>query len=531
MTTSGVERAAEAFATELARWRVERGMSKKQLAGLMGFDPSYVSHVEGRRHRPTEDFARRADMVLGADGAIWQRFQDFDEARHGRTLTTLISRDAQVPQQWLPPGTGLVVEQEEAALAYLDGMYVTTVRRSLYNAGREPVSRYLIRVAVDRYPDDPGRSNQHHRDHPLTIEELALEARCGDATVAEPMRWRAKQDRDAFKEVWLLFENEDGRYPLYPGERTVITYSYQVGEEKWGNWFQRAVRLPTRRMAVRIDLPSALDPQVWGIETSMSAEEAPLRTPIEKEAASDRAIFTWTTDNPTLNARFRLQWRFRAVPSAPPALGARAISATPGERMAAIGVRQWPLPRLQPGAARLTAGAARLDQPGAGELRAIARRLELPTEEVLARATVGRVQEALGHIARLHNFGKGVGLAAIQLGVDAAIAVVIPPHAVEPIVLLNPKIVGVSTEMDEQIEGCLSYFDLRGLVPRPLRIDVEHQRFDGGRVVSTFERGLARLVEHEVDHLDGRLYLDRMPQEADLIPLDQYAASGSPWRY
>lgn len=529
MTTSGVERSAEAFATELARWRVERGMSKKQLAGLMGFDPSYVSHVEGRRHRPTEDFARRADMVLGADGAIWQRFQDFDEARHGRTLTTLVARDAQVPQQWLPPGTGLVVEQEEAALAYLDGAYMTTVRRSLYNAGREPVSRYLIRVAVDRYPGDPSRSNQHHRDHPLTIAELHISATCGDAGVAEAMRWRVKQDRDAFKEVWLLFENEDGRYPLYPGERTMITYSYRVGAEKWGNWFQRAVRLPTRRMAVRIDLPSALDPQVWGIETSMSAEEAPLRTPIERETEGDRSVFTWTTDNPTLNARFRLQWRFRAVPSAPPAIAGHA-TASPGTRMAAIGVRQWHLPHPGLDDPPLTAGVARQDRPGASELRGISRRLELPTEEVLARATVGRLQEALSHISKLHDFGKGLGLAAIQLGVDAAIAVVLPPGG-EPFVLLNPRIIGVSPDMDEQMEGCLSFFDLRGLVPRPLRIDVEHQRFDGGRVVSTFERGLARLVEHEVDHLDGRLYLDRMPQQSELIPLDRYHASGQPWRY
>ena len=59
-------------------------MTKKQLAAPMGFDPSYVSHVEGRRHRPTEDFARRAEAVLGAGGAIWQRFQEYDELRHAR---------------------------------------------------------------------------------------------------------------------------------------------------------------------------------------------------------------------------------------------------------------------------------------------------------------------------------------------------------------------------------------------------------------------------------------------------------------
>ena len=40
------------------------------------------------------------------------------------------------------------------------------------------------------------------------------------------MSWHVKHDRDAFKEVWLLFENADGRFPLYPGETTWISYVY-----------------------------------------------------------------------------------------------------------------------------------------------------------------------------------------------------------------------------------------------------------------------------------------------------------------
>ena len=125
------------------------------------------------------------------------------------------------------------------------------------------------------------------------------------------MLWRTKHDRDAFKEVWLLFENADGRFPLYPGERITIEYAYSVGEEKWGQWFQRAVRLPTRRLAVRLDFPPGLDPQVWGVETSLSSEEAPLRTPVVREVDADRVRFEWSTDAPPLNARYRLEWRFR----------------------------------------------------------------------------------------------------------------------------------------------------------------------------------------------------------------------------
>lgn len=313
MSVSPLERAAEAFANELARWRADRGMTKKQLASRMGFDPSYISHIEGRRHRPTEDFARRAEAVLSAGGAIWRRFQDYDEAKQARGPATLLTREPTVPTQWLPPGAGLVIELEEAQLTYDGKFYSLVVRRSLYNAGSEPVTRYLIRVSIDRYPGQPQRSNTHHRRFPLTLDELGLAAECGELGATEPMQWRAKVDRDAFKEIWLLFENDEGRFPLYPGERTNVEYRYTVTDVKWGTWFERAIRLPTRRLVVQMRFPSDLATQVWGVETSMAAAEAPLRTPIIREHDMTHDVFTWRTEDPSLNARFQLQWRFRGT--------------------------------------------------------------------------------------------------------------------------------------------------------------------------------------------------------------------------
>ena len=266
MTTSPVERAADQFVTALAQWRVDRGMTKKQLAARMGFDPSYVSHVEGRRHKPTEDFARRAEAVLAAGGAIWEKFQQYDELRHARNVP--LHRDPPVPVQWLPPGTGLIVEREVAELAYVGKAYRCRIRRALYNAGNEPVTRYLMKIAVDRYPHDTAGSNRHHREHPLTWDELDIEAVAGEGDAVEPMDFRPKLDRDASKEVWLLFANDHGQFPLYPGERTTIEYAYTAGEEKWGQWFQRAVRLPTRNLTVRLDFPLEFEPQVWGFEAS-----------------------------------------------------------------------------------------------------------------------------------------------------------------------------------------------------------------------------------------------------------------------
>lgn len=106
------------------------------------------------------------------------------------------------------------------------------------------------------------------------------------------MTWKAKQDRDQFKEVWLLFANEHGRFPLYPGESTWIEYGYTVGDDKWGTWFQRAVRLPTERLSVQLQFPVELDPAVWGMETSMTAEAYPFRTAIEQEERDGLRVFS-----------------------------------------------------------------------------------------------------------------------------------------------------------------------------------------------------------------------------------------------
>ncbi|GAB3854828.1 hypothetical protein GCM10029963_48480 [Micromonospora andamanensis] len=279
------------------------------------------------------------------------------------------------------PGTGLIVERESATLTHTDDAYRCVIRRELYNAGVEPVTRYLIRVAVDRYPSDPGRSNRHHREHPLSFAELQLVACREESGERETMHWRAKHDRDAFKEIWLLFENGERRFPLYPGRRATIEYAYTVGQDKWGPWFQRAVRVPTRHLAVRLDLPAALDPQVWGAETSLSAEEGPLRTAVTRSDEGDRAIFDWATDEPPLNARYRLQWRFRAQPE-PDVDGGRV---RPSDRMRGLGIVQR----------------------GADLLRQPTRPFDLPREEPVAREIVDRLLTALARLDELHPFTKG----------------------------------------------------------------------------------------------------------------------------
>ena len=170
-------------------------------------------------------------------------------------------------------------------------------------------------------------------------------------------------------------------------------------------------------------------------------------------------------------------------------------------------------------------------QRGSDLLRQRARHFQLPREEAAARDAVTALRDTLDRLEALHDFSKGVGLAAPQIGLSVAAAVVRPPDRdAEPVVLLNPRVVGESGDTDEQYEGCLSFFDYRGLVVRPLRIEVEHARFDGTRVITSFERAMARLVSHEIDHLEGRLYVDRMAADATLVPVAEYQQTGQPWR-
>ncbi|MFE2149100.1 helix-turn-helix domain-containing protein [Streptomyces lavendulae] len=306
--TEGQQDAAAEFAAEVAFWRKKRRVSQKKLAADMGFDPSYISKVEGGHSRPTADFAQRADSRLQAGGAIIAKWQVYDATREE-------PGPLRASAPLAPSSSALVVERDEAQLAYDGNRYTLTMRRRLRNCGEQPVTRYLIRISVDRYPEDPARSNAHYRERPLTWESLALTAHCA----GEPMAQAVKLDRDATKEVWLLFEHAEGegRFPLYPGESVWIEYKYVVPDTHWGRWFQRAVRLPTEHLTVELRFPTVLDPVVWGTETSMTAEAAPLRTaPARREEGGVR-IFRWETAAPDLHARYRLEWRLRARPESP----------------------------------------------------------------------------------------------------------------------------------------------------------------------------------------------------------------------
>ncbi|WP_433513749.1 peptide deformylase [Nonomuraea sp. CA-143628] len=191
--------------------------------------------------------------------------------------------------------------------------------------------------------------------------------------------------------------------------------------------------------------------------------------------------------------------------------------------------------RLQAKAASLRSSdrmkAAGILQVGDPILAAVATPFDLPAEADQAREVINALFAALQRIRELHVFAKGVGLAAPQIGIGRAAAIVIPhdPDA-DAIVLLNPRIINASAEADEQYEGCLSFFDVRGMVPRPLTLEAEHTTLNGKTKITAFPYELARLVAHEIDHLAGRLYTSRMREGVKPIPVEEYRGIGQPWK-
>ena len=317
MPISPLERATDEFASVLSRWRTSRGLSKRALAAAMSFDPSYVSHVEGRRHRPTGDFARRAENVLGAGGEIWSAYTAYEALRQSAP-PSVVRAPAQRHEVdgWSVPGIGLIVEQEHAAIGLRHDRYHIVVRRHLHNVGTAPIVRYPVRIRVDRYPNDPRRSVRLHHGYPLAMGDLGFDARHHGGTGAGPveteaMSWQVSYDADAVKELWIRFANQDRQFPLYPGQRTTIEYQYSVGTDMWGPWFQRAIRVPTRELRVELVFPVDTRVAVWGTVSSLAAENAPLATPIASGTTDRLTTFTWSERSPLLGAAYRFDWRLR----------------------------------------------------------------------------------------------------------------------------------------------------------------------------------------------------------------------------
>jgi len=158
----------------------------------------------------------------------------------------------------------------------------------------------------------------------------------------------------------------------------------------------------------------------------------------------------------------------------------------------------------------------------------VLRRVAEPVSPEAIRAP--EIQRFIDDLIETMDDYDGAGLAAPQVHVSRRIVVYgvdqnprYPEAESVPLtVLINPRLTPVGTDQEEDWEGCLSLPDLRGKVPRYTALQVDAFGRDGAPLRFTARDFHARVVQHECDHLDGRVYVDRMTSMATLTFLPEF---------
>ncbi len=140
------------------------------------------------------------------------------------------------------------------------------------------------------------------------------------------------------------------------------------------------------------------------------------------------------------------------------------------------------------------------------------------------------IQQLIDEMLLTLKESKGVGLAAPQVGRSLQLIIVAShpneryPNApqMEATAMINPKIISYCPETEKGWEGCLSVPMIRGLVPRYREIEVEYLDRQGDRQVVKLTDFVARIFQHEYDHLEGKVFLDRVDTNLDLVTESEY---------
>jgi peptide deformylase len=125
---------------------------------------------------------------------------------------------------------------------------------------------------------------------------------------------------------------------------------------------------------------------------------------------------------------------------------------------------------------------------------------------------------------------QGVGIAAPQISVSKRIIIIASrptpryPSAplMEPTVMINPTFQTLSDTKEKDWEGCLSIPGIRALVPRYKEIHINYTNQQGVIVEARLEGFVARVFQHEFDHLEGKVYLDRVEDNTDIFAESEY---------
>lgn len=160
----------------------------------------------------------------------------------------------------------------------------------------------------------------------------------------------------------------------------------------------------------------------------------------------------------------------------------------------------------------------------------ILKQVAIPITETEFGST--ELQKLTEELFSVLNNLRAQGVAAPQIGVSKQVFVMGPKERKDTqelsdedkqaIVVINPKITVIDERLEENYEGCLSVGEICGIVPRARKIKLEYQNVNGEFKSKICESLVARIVQHECDHLNGILFLERVVNPKTYIHVDLY---------
>lgn len=156
----------------------------------------------------------------------------------------------------------------------------------------------------------------------------------------------------------------------------------------------------------------------------------------------------------------------------------------------------------------------------------VLRQMAKPVSNMKPKALERLVQDMIATMRK----ARGVGIAAPQVGKSLRLFIVAPEPStrypksprIPPVAMINPQLIKGSKRMVTDWEGCLSVPGLRALVPRHYSVEIEFTALNGRRLQGKLSGFVARIFQHEFDHINGMVYLDRVADTRTFMMEAQY---------
>ncbi len=150
--------------------------------------------------------------------------------------------------------------------------------------------------------------------------------------------------------------------------------------------------------------------------------------------------------------------------------------------------------------------------------------------EPIADASSTETQQLIKTLQESLATTEGVGIAAPQISISKQVIIIASrptlryPQAplMEPTVMINPSFTALSETKEKDWEGCLSIPGIRARVPRYKKIQIKYLDQQGTAIDIILEDFVARVFQHEFDHLQGKVYLDRLESNEDIYSENEY---------